>query len=90
MSDYDNTNKGQVWGNDKKETANHPDFKGSIDIEGKEYWLSGWKRDPNGNPKAPAMRLSAQAKDQAHNQGMEQAQQAAQPASTDYDDSIPF
>ena len=29
---YDNTNRGQIWGNDKKTTENHPDFKGSINL----------------------------------------------------------
>jgi len=50
MGNYDNTNKGQIWKNDKKTTDTHPDFKGSINIEGVEYWLSCWKRSPNANP----------------------------------------
>jgi len=63
MTQYDNTGKGALWKNDKKMTDKHPDFKGSINIEGREYWLSGWKRDPNGNPNAPALKLSAQLKE---------------------------
>jgi len=27
--EYDNTNRGSIWKNDKKETENHPDFTGS-------------------------------------------------------------
>ena len=42
MSDYDNTDKGALFKNDKKETDSHPDYKGSINVEGKEYWLSSW------------------------------------------------
>lgn len=61
---YDNTNRGQIWGNDKKSTENHPDFKGSINVEGVEYWLSAWKRKPDANPKAPALSFSIQAKEQ--------------------------
>lgn len=90
---YDNTNRGQIWGNDKKEKDTHPDFKGSINVEGKEYWLSAWKRKPDANPKAPALSFSIQAKEEAHQQGMAQAQQAAapQPAGGSFeDDSIPF
>ena len=85
MTQYDNTNRGQIWGNDKKETDRHPDFKGDINIEGKEYWLSAWKRKPDANPKAPALSFSVQAKD---------APQAApaQPAqpSNFVDDDLPF
>ncbi len=64
MTDYDNTNRGSVWKNDKKETESHPDFTGSINVDGKEYWLSGWKRKPDANPKAPALSLSVKLKEQ--------------------------
>ena len=75
---YDNTNKGAIWKNEDKQSDTHPDFKGSINIEGVEYWLSCWKRDPNGNPKAPALKFSVKRKDEVHAQGMQQAQQAQQ------------
>lgn len=43
MTTYDNTNRGALFVNSKKLTDKHPDYNGSVDIEGKEYWLSGWK-----------------------------------------------
>lgn len=84
MSNYDDTNKGAVWKNDDKKTANHPDFKGSLNVEGVDYWVSGWLRDPEGNPKAPSLKFSIQKKD------AETTRQAAEPANADFDDSIPF
>jgi hypothetical protein len=42
---YDNTNSGMLARNDKKETEKHPDFKGSINVDGVEYWLSAWVRE---------------------------------------------
>lgn len=42
MTQYDNTNRGVAFVNDTKESDNHPDMKGSINIEGTEYWLSAW------------------------------------------------
>ena len=94
---YDNTNRGQLWGNDKKEKDTHPDFKGSINVEGKEYWLSAWKRKPDANPKAPALSFSIQSKDEAY-QKAENAVNAPQAPdqdfkdnyTQDFDDSIPF
>ena len=38
---YDNTNGGALFPNDKKEKESHPDFRGNIDIEGKEFWIKG-------------------------------------------------
>ena len=96
---YDNTNRGQIWGNDKKEKDTHPDFKGSLNVEGVEYWVSGWKRKPDANPRAPALSFSLKRKDEAHNQGYASAQQQftpaqqpAQPSNDGWDDSdsIPF
>ena len=86
---YDNTNRGQIWPNDKKTTDNHPDFKGTVDVEGVEYWVSAWKRKAGGNPKAPSLSFSLQPKDEAHQQGMNQAQSAA-PVPEEFEDDIPF
>lgn len=91
---FDNTNKGAIWGNKDKQTDTQPDFKGSINIEGVEYWLSGWKRDPNGNPNAPSVKFSVKRKDEVQSQGMQQARQAQQappqPAPDNFSDDIPF
>ena len=49
MAEYDNTNRGAIFKNDKKTSENHPDYKGSINVEGVEYWQSLWlKKDKNG------------------------------------------
>ena len=84
MSDYDNTNRGQIWLNDRKESDKHPDFKGDINVDGVEYWVSAWKRDPNGNPRAPSLRFSIQLKEPKA-----EAPQKEQPPA-DFDDDIPF
>jgi uncharacterized protein (DUF736 family) len=42
--DYDNTNSGTVFDNDRKEKETHPDFTGTLNVEGKEYWISAWKK----------------------------------------------
>ena len=37
-------NTGSMFPNDRKESANHPDAKGSAMINGVEYWISGWNK----------------------------------------------
>lgn len=40
--EYDNTNRGSLFKNDRKDDAKFPDYKGSVNVEGVEYWLSAW------------------------------------------------
>ena len=44
MAEFDNNNRGSLFKNDKKLEDRHPDMNGSINIEGTEYWISGWKK----------------------------------------------
>jgi len=45
MQPYDNTNTGILTVNDKGDNPARPDRKGSINVEGVEYWVSGWIKD---------------------------------------------
>ena len=82
--EYDNTNRGSIWKNEKKETEKHPDFTGSLNVEGVEYWVSAWKRKPDASDKAPALSFSIKATEE---------RKAPEPNKTvepDFDDPIPF
>jgi hypothetical protein len=39
---YDNTNTGMLMRNRNRETEKHPEFTGSINVDGVDYWLSAW------------------------------------------------
>ena len=86
MPEYDNTNRGQIWANSRKETERHPDFTGSLNVDGVEYWVSAWKRKPDANPKAPALSFSIKAKDD------EPSRELPPKVKTEpeFDDEIPF
>ncbi len=45
MTQYDNTNRGVLFDNDRKETDNHPDMTGTLNIDGVDHWFSGWWKD---------------------------------------------
>lgn len=40
--EYDNTNRGSLFKNDRKDDAKFPDYKGSINVNGTEYWIGAW------------------------------------------------
>ncbi len=42
---YDNNLTGVLFKNDRKEKETHPDYKGSCEVGGTEYWISGWIKD---------------------------------------------
>ena len=39
---YDNTNSGMLARNKRKEKDTHPDFSGSNNADGVDYWMSAW------------------------------------------------
>ena len=79
--EYDNTNRGSIWRNEKKETEKHPDFTGSLNVDGVDYYVSAWKRKPDAKENAPALSFSIKRKE---------ARQAPKPVETEFDDPIPF
>ncbi len=45
MPEYDNNNTGVLFKNDRKESDRHPDYKGSAEVNGTEYWLAAWIKE---------------------------------------------
>lgn len=60
---YDNTNSGALFKNDRKEQPTHADYRGSINIEGREYWLNAWIKPVKADPSKRFMSLSVKPKD---------------------------
>ena len=48
VMEYDNTNKGALFINDKKDKDNpedrHPDMTGKVNVDGADFFISAWKR----------------------------------------------
>ena len=66
VKDFDNTNKGSLFKNDKKETEQMPDYKGQININGQEFWLNAWINTSKQGTKY--MSLSVSPKDRQSNE----------------------
>lgn len=51
MVEYDNTNRGVLWNNDKRETEDHPHKRGNGTLKCPhckalfEMWIAGWIKD---------------------------------------------
>ena len=60
---FDPTNRGSIWKNERKTTDKHPDFTGTLNVEGREYFFDAWKRKEGAGPKAPALTFRIKPKD---------------------------
>jgi uncharacterized protein (DUF736 family) len=81
MSDYDNTNSGALFANADRKTDKHPNARGTLNVEGREYWISAWTKVSKKGEKYQS--LSVQPKDE---------QPAAKPQTdtAPFNDDIPF
>ena len=83
---YDNRDRGALFKNDDKREERHPDYKGSLNVGGVDYWISSWLQTSKAGAKY--MSLSVTPKN-ANNTRAPVA--AAKPALDDLDDGlIPF
>ena len=81
--EYDNTNRGALFRNDDKDPNDDKDrdYNGTLNVEGTEYWLSGWVRTSKSGRKY--LSLSVKPK-----QDKPPASKAAR--ADDFNDGIPF
>lgn len=82
MSQYDNNLTGVLFKNDKGDNEKRPDYKGSAEIEGVQYWVSAWIKE---GAKGKFMSMKYERKEQ-----QAQATPAQQQAVPSYDKDVPF
>lgn len=85
MTEYDNSNRGVLFKNQRKQSDRHPDYTGSINVDGVEHFLDAWiKKSGKGET---FMSLSVKRKDK---QGSSQQSRPAPSQDAPLDDEIPF
>ena len=85
---YDNTNRFAVWPNTKRRPdKNDAHWTGTLNVDGKEYWINVWKKADNASEGAPSLSGSIRPK--------EPRQESAPPSApvaedNGFSDEIPF
>lgn len=97
MPEYDNNNSGVLFKNDKKETEKHPDYKGSCEVNGVEYWLASWLKTSSKTGEkfmslsfTPKEDQAQQTFEQDNNTAVRQGQPAPPAPVAEPEDDIPF
>tara|TARA_Y100000034_G_C6908939_1_gene422718 strand:- start:2348 stop:2620 length:273 start_codon:yes stop_codon:yes gene_type:complete len=90
MADYDNTNSGALFKNNKRRNENSPNYTGESNVVcphcgcATDYWLSAWIKTMRGKTEK-FMSLAFTSKDE-----QKQNQKSEQKFDNDFDDDIPF
>lgn len=58
MSEYSNVNTGALFKNDRKQSERHPDYRGSINVGGQEFWISSWLKTSKSGTKFMSLSVS--------------------------------
>lgn len=96
MTQYDNTNRGTIAKNDRKEQDSHPDIAGSINVAGVDYWINGWLKT-NSRDGSKFYSLTVKPKQERAQQIVNESRQQSYGEASgggysgrDLDDQIPF
>ncbi len=84
---YDNTNSGALFKNEKQKDT-HPDYRGTINVNGVDFWISAWIKSSKAGQKY--MSLSVQPKEAKDDRRPERGAQPATAPAGGFDDEIPF
>ena len=83
---YDNTNTGVLFRNKDKISSRHPDYRGTLDVNGETFWVSGWIKVAGANARNPGdkfMSLAITPKKVT-------VSPHSQDGNRDFEDDIPF
>lgn len=90
MVEYDNTNRGALFKNNRKAADTHADYTGTLNINGVDHWISAWVKD---GKQGKFFSLSIKPKNGTAERPAEfvaKAKEVFPGASASLDDDVPF
>ncbi len=78
-------NSGSLFQNTEKKQDTHADYNGTINIEGKEYWINAWEKQTKSGNTYFSLSVKAKEKPQEAKKMVEKAKE-----DLPFDDDIPF
>ena len=93
MSDkqWDDTNRGYMGQNEKGDNPKRADWKGTLNVEGVEFWMSGWdKIQYDGKPGISVSLTRKDNNGQIIKKEVRLTPAVNQPVDTAFNDDVPF
>ena len=81
---------GSLFKNDRKETDNHPDYKGSALINGVDHWLDAWINTGQDGSKYMSLKMKPKEAQRTGVGNSQNFNRAPADLDDDLDDSVPF
>ena len=78
MTEYDNTNRGVLFKAKDRKSDKHPEYTGSMNVDGTDHWLSAWVNESKAGQKYFSLSIKPKSEPKAP------------PKSEDFDEEIPF
>jgi hypothetical protein len=66
MTQYDETNKGALFRNERRENDRQPTHTGPLNVEGVEYWISAWTKESKAGKKFFSLSVKRKEGDTRH------------------------
>jgi len=86
--EYDNRNRISIFKNDKEDNPRRPDYTGTLNADGSDYYVSLWIRESKKGTKY--MSGEVKIKDDGLSKPKATSQPSLTGATIDLDDDIPF
>lgn len=87
---YDDSNRGVLFKNEKKQHENQPDYTGNINVGGTDFWLSAWVKTAQSGRKYMSVSVTAKEDQQPTGKTHGEMKKAARQSFDDMDSDIPF
>lgn len=63
--EYDDTNRGALFKNERKEKETHSDYNGTINVNGEDFYLNAWLKESKAGKKFFSLSVKAKGEVQA-------------------------
>lgn len=90
VQNFDNTNRGALFVNNQRKSEKSPDYSGTLNVDGVEFSLAGWKRKSQKGTSFLSLKISRKPEIEQRPANAPMRQRDPDPVDVEFDDAVPF